>query len=302
MKQLESLKILVVGDIMLDRYVMGEVERISPEAPVPIVKVSEEYFTLGGCGNVVRNLRELGPQVECLASIGWDRSGEIIEEELDNLKVKKLIVNESKVTTVKERVIADERKIQMIRVDRECTRPINVDVLINKLEETPSEYDMIVVSDYAKGVISHKLMAYLHHMKYPIIVDPKPQNQSMYGRVFMITPNHKEWISMEIEDQCSAEYTLITEGQKGMTLYDNVSAVRGKEKIESEAVEVYNVSGAGDTVVAVMATCLSMGYTPFESATVANKCAAYVVTQVGTTVVPKDVFLSNLDIYYTDPS
>ena len=299
MKSLETLRILVVGDIMLDHYVLGEVERISPEAPVPIVKVSDEYFTLGGCGNVVRNIRELGPQVDCLTSTGWDRSGEIIEEELEKIEVKLLTVHESKVTTTKQRVIADERKIQMIRVDRESTKPINHALLINRLEETPNDYDMIVVSDYAKGVISHKLMAYLHHMKFPIIVDPKPKNQSMYGRVYMITPNEKEWSRMEIEDQCSAEYTLITEGQKGMTLYDNISSVRGKAKIKSEAVQVYNVSGAGDTVVAVMATCLSMGYPPYESAHIANKCAAYVVTQTGTTVVPRDEFLKHLTIYYT---
>jgi len=300
MKALESLKILVVGDIMLDHYVMGEVERISPEAPVPIVKVSNEYFTLGGCGNVVRNIRELGPEVHCLTSIGWDRSGEIIEEELEKIGVKGLIVNESKVTTVKERVIADERKIQMIRIDRESTKPINYNLLINRLEEIPNSYDIIVVSDYAKGVISHKLMAYLHHMKYKIIVDPKPINRTMYGGVFMVTPNEKEFSQMEFEGSVDSLYTLVTLGQKGMVLYDNISSAYGKAEIEPEPVEIYNVSGAGDTVVAVMATCLSMGYTPFESATVANKCAAYVVTQVGTTVVPKETFVKNLGVYYTD--
>jgi D-beta-D-heptose 7-phosphate kinase/D-beta-D-heptose 1-phosphate adenosyltransferase len=197
-------------------------------------------------------------------------------------------------------VIADERKIQMIRVDRECTTQIHHNLLINRLEETPNNYDVIVVSDYAKGVISHKLMAYLHHMKYKIIVDPKPQNQTMYGNVYMITPNEKECkemggpMNLIINNKIS--HVLETQGKKGMILYN----FNESWEIESDPVQVYNVSGAGDTVIAIMATCISMGYAPIEAANVANKCAAYIVTQPGTTVVPKDIFMNNLDVYYTE--
>ena len=143
-------------------------------------------------------------------------------------------------------------------------------------------------------------MAYLHNMKHKIIVDPKPQNMLMYGAVYMITPNEKECKQMgganDLLMNSLAKYVLETKGQKGMVLYDFNQAW----EITADTVEVYNVSGAGDTVVAVMATCLSMGYSPFESANVANKCAAYVVTQPGTTVVPKDIFMNNLDVYYTN--
>ena len=298
MKKLEDIRILVVGDIMLDKYVMGEVERISPEAPVPIVKVLEEYHTLGGCGNVVRNIREIGPKVDCLASIGADRNGQIVIDELDKINTISKLITDSKVTIVKERVIADERKIQMIRVDRECIAPIDHEKAIAALEGHPLEYDIIVVSDYAKGMITNKLMKYLNKLDTRIIVDPKPQHKNIYGFPFMITPNEKEMEAMGGSNELilnGCRYVLETKGQRGMSIYDESQSW----DIEAEPVEVYNVSGAGDTVVAVMAICISMGYSPVESATIANKCAAYVVTQSGTSVVPKSIFIDNLDVYYT---
>jgi len=298
MKKLEDIRILVVGDIMLDKYVMGEVERISPEAPVPIVKVLEEYHTLGGCGNVVRNIREIGPKVDCLASIGADRNGQIVIDELDKINIISKLITDSKVTIVKERVIADERKIQMIRVDRECIAPIDHEKAIAALEGHPLEYDIIVVSDYAKGMITNKLMKYLNKLDTRIIVDPKPQHKNIYGFPFMITPNEKELETMGGATELilnGCRYVLETKGQRGMSIYDESQSW----DIEAEPVEVYNVSGAGDTVVAVMAICISMGYSVVESATIANKCAGYVVTQSGTSVVPKNIFMDNLDVYYT---
>lgn len=298
MKKLEDIRILVVGDIMLDKYVMGEVERISPEAPVPIVKVLEEYHTLGGCGNVVRNIREIGPKVDCLASIGADRNGQIVIDELDKINIISKLITDSKVTIVKERVIADERKIQMIRVDRECIAPIDHEKAIAALEGHPLKYDIIVVSDYAKGMITNKLMKYLNKLDTRIIVDPKPQHKNIYGFPFMITPNEKELETMGGATELilnGCRYVLETKGQRGMSIYDESQSW----DIEAEPVEVYNVSGAGDTVVAVMAICISMGYSVVESATIANKCAGYVVTQSGTSVVPKNIFMDNLDVYYT---
>jgi len=291
-RELKDKNILVVGDIMLDHYVMGEVERISPEAPVPIVHVYNEYSTLGGCGNTVRNIRETGANVYCLASVGNDEYGREIMTLLDNIGAIQMLVLESKRTTVKERVIASERKIQMIRIDREATTQINYKFPIDYLRETDIEYDIIVVSDYAKGMITKELMDYLHKLNKPIIVDPKPQNFKLYSNVFMITPNEKEW--HEIVKRTfpnppnSMDYVLLTEGKEGMTLMDNRD--KSYTKIESTPVDVYNVSGAGDTVVSIMAVCLSMGWNPIDAAHVANRCAAYVVTQVGTSVVPKDKF------------
>jgi len=296
---LKDKNILVVGDIMLDHYIMGEVERISPEAPVPIVHVQKEYSTLGGCGNTVRNIRELGANVYCLSSIGNDLYGREIINHLDKIKVIPILVQESKSTIVKERVIASERKIQMIRIDREIVHPINSKILIEKLSDYEIEYDIIVISDYAKGLITKELMDYLHSLKITIIVDPKPKNFNLYNNVFMITPNEKEWEEIVKntfpKPPNSTNYTLLTQGSGGMLLINNVDKTR--IKIYSEAVEVYNVSGAGDTVISIMTVCLSMGWNPIDAAYIANKCAAYVVTQSTTAIVPKEFFFKIVKDY-----
>jgi len=297
MKSLKDIKILVVGDIMLDRYVVGDVERISPEAPVPIVNVREQYVTLGGCGNVVRNLRELEVQVDCLASIGLDGDGETIGQELTHIGANSFLFYGNKQTTVKERIIADQRKVQMLRIDREETKSIEphlpVDILTRMTAGKP-EYDIIIVSDYAKGMITSGLMTFLKsEVDARIIVDPKPLNGGIYNGVYMVTPNEKEWASMMFSSAytlSNVQYILQTKGNKGMSLINNLNEDNPTCAIEAEPVAVYNVSGAGDTVVAVMATCLSMGYDPITSAKIANKCAGYVVTQPGTSVVPKNAF------------
>jgi len=301
MKKLENLKILVVGDIMLDRYIYGTVERISPEAPVPVVEVTHENSTLGGCGNVARNLRELGAQVDCLASIGIDVDGETIREELLHIGAKPLLFYGSIKSTVKERIIADQRKVQMLRIDREEVKPIPsklpIDILV-RMNGEKLKYDIVVVSDYAKGMISSGLMTFLkEEQKAKIIVDPKPINCGIYNGVYMITPNKKEWEEILFASSYTlnhVNYILATKGSKGMTLIDNFNNEH-TEDIPAEPVAVYNVSGAGDTVVAVMAACLSMGLDPLKAARVANKCAGYVITQPGTSVIPKNKFIQNLE-------
>jgi D-beta-D-heptose 7-phosphate kinase/D-beta-D-heptose 1-phosphate adenosyltransferase len=298
-KKLEDIRILVVGDIMLDKYVVGDVSRISPEAPVPIVKAMTHYSTLGGAGNVVRNLAEFGVQVHCAASITNDPEGKEVVELLHACGAISLLTWRSVVTTVKERIIADQRKVQMLRIDREVITDISPVELIEEIDIMLSQngkYDIIVVSDYGKGLITWDLMDYLSILNTPIIIDPKPENSSLYGMPTMITPNRKEWAEMELMDACKPEFVLVTEGRDGMTLYDYRQGM-GKVKIEGEPVEIYNVSGAGDTVVAVMATCLAMDIYPDEAANIANKCAAYVVTQVGTSTVPKNIFMNSLDMY-----
>jgi rfaE bifunctional protein kinase chain/domain len=296
---LKDKNILVVGDVMLDHYVMGEVERISPEAPVPIVHVDNEYSTLGGCGNTVRNISELGANVFCLASVGTDDYGREIISQLDKVGAVPMVVFESRNTIVKERIIASERKIQMIRVDRETIKNINHEIAIEYLNQYDIQYDVIVVSDYAKGMITLGLMNHLHKLNAPIIVDPKPKNFKLYNKVYMITPNEKEWVqimqSTFPDPPDSMEYILLTQGSRGMVLMDHND--RSETKIDADPVEVYNVSGAGDTVVSIMAVCLSMGWNPIDSAYVANKCAAYVVTQSGTSVVPKEKFIEIVQEY-----
>jgi len=297
MKEIKDVRILVVGDIMLDKYVVGDVSRISPEAPVPIVKVTDEYYTLGGCGNVVRNIAALGAKVHCAAAISKDKAGSEIANLLNECGAVNVLSYQAAVTTVKERFIADQRKVQMLRVDRENTELIDPDEIISELEIHmlgDGHYDIIAISDYGKGVITWDLMEYLKGLGIPIIIDPKPQNANLYGMPLMITPNKTEWLQMELDNSCKPEFILVTEGRAGMTLYDYRQG-RGKAKIDAEPVDVYNVSGAGDTVVAIMAICLSMGTTPLKAAQVANSCAAYVVTQTGTSVVPENIFKRSMN-------
>ncbi len=296
MKNIEDIKILVVGDIMLDKYVVGDVSRISPEAPVPVVKVVDEYSTLGGCGNVVRNIAELGAQVYCAASITNDPPGKEVGNKLEEIGAIPVLVWCSTVTTVKERIIADQRKVQMLRIDREVIEDIFPEHLVNEIAIVLKDitFDIIVVSDYAKGMITMEVMDYLHTLNIPIIVDPKPINSPLYGFVTMITPNKHEWCEIELADVCRPEFVLVTEGRDGMTLYDYRQG-RGTFKIPGEPVEVYNVSGAGDTVVAVMAICLALDIYPDKAARVANSCAAHVVTQTGTSVISKNIFKRSMN-------
>ena len=302
MKQLEDIKILVVGDIMLDKYVVGDVSRISPEAPVPIVNVKEEYYTIGGCGNVVRNIRELGVQVDCLASIGLDRNGEIIADSLDRIGARYFPLYASRQTTVKERIIADQRKVQMLRIDREEINKVDDLKAIKSFKSGErNNYDIVIVSDYAKGMVTNGLMDFLKtQQNADIIVDPKPPGGCLYGynNVFMITPNEREWKMMQAMSSCNWEnikFVLETKGRDGMILHDQTQ--KQDWPIQSEAVEVYNVSGAGDTVVAIIAVCISMGFHVVQSAIIANKCAGYVVTQPGTTTVPKNIFINACDMF-----
>jgi len=281
---------------MLDRYIIGDVTRVSNEAPVPIVNVTHEFSTLGGCGNVVRNIKELGANVGCLASIGFDAAGSCILKQLADLEVDSFVVAASEKTTVKERIIADERKIQMLRLDREETKIKRYDILMKEFEKIYLPYNMIVISDYAKGVISRQLMGVVNRAGPPFIVDPKPQNKDIYGKPFLMTPNEKETIEMGGSDALishGVKGVLETKGKNGMTLHD----VDFSKDISAEAVEIYNVSGAGDTVVAVMAVCLSLGIDVLDSAKIANKCAGYVVTQPSTSVVPNDIFLKYASQY-----
>jgi len=292
-KKIEHIKILVVGDIMLDRYVVGGVSRISPEAPVPIVHVKEEYYTIGGCGNVVRNIKALGAQVDCLASVHMDYNGERIKDELDRIGAGDIVIYGSKETTVKERIIADERKVQMIRIDRERTDKIDANKAINTFKKSGRKnYDIIVISDYAKGMITNDLMNFLRTQNTRIIVDPKPINGFLYNDVFMVTPNEKEWQIMKLTSQYNlrnVQYILETKGSEGMILFNfnqtwNI--------ITEDPLDVYNVSGCGDVVIAVMSVCLSMGSSPVAAAKVANKCAGYTATKPGTSVITKDKFES----------
>jgi len=286
LKAIKDIKILVVGDIMLDHYVCGEVERISPEAPVPILRATEEYYALGGCGNVIRNLKSIGASVTCIAAIGNDLAGKKIMDELDELNVVSNLIVREEMTTKKTRYIANNGHTQMFRVDREDVKYVKLNSL--RIED---DHDVIIVSDYDKGMVTSSLMSFLKEMNIPIIVDPKPNNMWLYDDVFMITPNKKEYDEICTSDTHpfarGIRYILKTLGKDGMELLEDEEKVCSVSAIP---VDVYNVTGAGDTVVAMVSLSLAMGLEVEAAVKVANKCAQYVVTQPGTSVVPKKMF------------
>jgi rfaE bifunctional protein kinase chain/domain len=298
MKKREDLKILVVGDIMLDKYVVGHVNRISPEAPVPIVDVTEEYYTLGGCGNVAQNLSHLGINTTCIAACG---SGPKKDDlfyvlKLNNIR-HNMVIDRGRPTTIKERVISENRQTQLLRIDRESRLPVKADKIITEIKFVINtrqfQPDIILVSDYNKGVITQDAMKYITNLCNKIdaklIIDPKPKNQNayIYG-CYAITPNEKEYENLTDINYTHHDNIIVTKGKEGVSIIKSRDSY--VQDIPGESVEVYNVTGAGDSFVAILSICVGMGIDIIQSCRIANKCAAYVVTQPGTTVVPKLVF------------
>jgi rfaE bifunctional protein kinase chain/domain len=286
LKKIKNINVLVAGDIMLDHYVCGEVERISPEAPVPVLRITKEYYDLGGCGNVIRNMRQIGANITCIAAIGNDVAGKIILDKLKKLDVKTKFVVREETTTTKTRFIANNGNIQMFRADKEDIKNVNLNSF-----DLDNEYDIIIISDYAKGMVTSYLMGCLKKLNIPIIVDPKPKNMWLYKDVFMITPNKKEYDEICISETHpfanGIRYILKTMGKEGMELMKEGEKICSVDTIP---VDVYNVTGAGDTVVAMVGLSLALGLDVESSIKVANKCAQYVVTQPGTATVPKKLF------------
>ena len=275
------MRVLVVGDIMLDRYIYGSVKRISPEAPVPVFNRESEKETLGGCGNVCVNLAKLGVDVECVAWIGDDADGcEIISLILKNGIGNRLSIYGGTKTTVKNRIVDKVSGQQLLRIDDEAVFCVGVNP-----NELFGSYDAIIVSDYGKGAIDAAVMNTVKNLGAPVIVDPYPEHGWWYDNVFMITPNEKEYNELRHKPDCS--YVLKTLGANGMV----VSTGFGDVQIPAQQVKIYDVQGAGDTVVAVMAYCIGSGMDVVESAKIANQCAGYVVTQPGTAYVPKEILV-----------
>lgn len=301
-------RILVVGDVMMDEYVWGRVSRISPEAPVPIVEVLKDSLMLGGAGNVFQNIRALGGETILCGAIGGDRMGESLLEKVKALgsPVHGLVVEANRPTTIKTRVVAHAQ--QVVRVDREIRREVDPETTEKLLAiiaaELPS-LDGIVVSDYGKGVVTKTLMdgirALTRESKVLTAVDPRVKDLALYREITLVTPNHREaeaMSGMSIEDEASlrqagafllaelgCQLVLITQGEKGMTLFQ-----RGAPPIAIETVarRVFDVTGAGDTVIGTFTLGLAAGLTPHQAAVVANVAAGIVVGEVGTATVPAE--------------
>jgi len=303
--QFSNRRLVVLGDMMLDEFIWGEVRRVSPEAPVPVVEVKRESWHLGGAGNVVSNLLELGAHAVPIGIIGDDEAGRLMARcfaERGAL-VDGLIVDASRPTTRKTRIVAHSQ--QMVRADREDRSPINAEIeerIISAFNAAVTEADAIVASDYDKGLLTPRLLklviAAAHAQDKVICLDPKIKNFLSYRQVDVITPNQPEAerasgveivdndslfaAAHRIREMLDCGSVLITRGEHGMSLLD---AQNKLTNIPTVAREVYDVTGAGDTVIATLALAMAAGATVSEAAIMANHAAGIVVGKVGTATV-----------------
>ena len=304
LEQFNNKKILVIGDIMLDKYIWGEVSRISPEAPVQVVNVLRESYAPGGASNVATNAAALNGKVFMVGISGNDEAKNILLEELNKRGVNTdgIFIDKDKPTIQKVRIVG--RGQQLLRVDYEKKEHVHQNVeysIIKFLERIVKDIDVIVISDYAKGVITreiaNKLVQLAKEHNKNIIVDPKPKHRDLYSNVTLITPNNAEASEMtDIEDDgdeavLSMGYkllkhlntnVLITRGEKGMSLFEKDGSITN---IPAKAKEVYSIIGAGDTVAATIALASASGANFKEAATLANIAAGIKVGKIGTASV-----------------
>ena len=299
---LAGKRVMIVGDVMLDHYTFGSVTRISPEAPVPVVEVIDEQYLLGGAGNVARNIVALGGKATMVGLIGDDRDGETLSELLEKSAIDTALVHDDRRrTTRKTRIIAQNQ--QIVRVDREHTGKLSetvVGALLEFIEKHGQQHDIVIVSDYGKGLITGPIMDALRSLKGAdghrprILVDPKPVNYDLYHGVDILTPNAKEasegagipcaWpdgpapVGKALFKRLNCRDLLITLGPQGMALFEGPASAR---HIPTFARKVFDVTGAGDTVIATLALGLAAGASLLQAAVLANHAAGIVVAQVG---------------------
>jgi rfaE bifunctional protein kinase chain/domain len=297
-------KVLVIGDLMLDKYVSGSCHRISPEAPVPVLSVVEESYTLGGAANVAANLTGLGVETHIFGRIGDDADGTLLMQKMSESKIKLVATERHGITTTKTRFISMNQ--QMIRVDREnhiIALPEEIQQVESNIES--GTYQFIIISDYDKGLCSPELtqavLTIANKKKVPVFVDPKSRDWSKYRNTFLIKPNIKELdeiIPMKgqysnetifrkvkpLLEDLHIENMLLTKGAEGMVLMNR----EGYQYFEAKKVEVYDVSGAGDTTLAVLVAMLSEGREMHESVRISNLSGAFVVTKAKTHAISKE--------------
>jgi D-beta-D-heptose 7-phosphate kinase/D-beta-D-heptose 1-phosphate adenosyltransferase len=320
----DQCRLLVIGDLMLDEYLRGEVDRISPEAPVQVVAIQKEDFTLGGAGNVVNNVVALDGKISVVGVIGSGSNGQLLLERFTELGVdtKGIIKEPGRITTQKTRIIAaNHANKQVLRIDREKKQDISTSTLkkmVRFIEDKMPDIDVVLISDYGKGLITRNLLSKViasakKHEKM-IIVDPKGLDFSKYSGVSLLTPNKKEAAlasGVEINDESSLEKAankilenigldnlLITCGKDGMVLFE-----RNKEpfRVKAEARQVFDVSGAGDTVIALLGLAVASGNSIHDSVTIANAAAGKVVGKAGTATVSKQELDSALKLVMGKP-
>ncbi|HEC1794119.1 TPA: D-glycero-beta-D-manno-heptose-7-phosphate kinase [Campylobacter lari] len=286
-------KILVVGDFMVDHYIWCDCTRISPEAPVMVMKSQKEDKRLGGAGNVYANLKSFGAEVFALGLVGDDESGRFLKENLN----AKLLVEKDRKTPLKSRVLSHSQ--QVLRLDDENDFDTKLeDEIIKEYKKIAKDYDAIVLSDYAKGVLTSKvtkaLIEHANTLNLPILIDPKGSDFSKYQNATLLTPNKKEAIQAlgvekidnlekalkKLKDDLNLTYSIITLSEEGIALFDEKLHI-----VPAKALEVYDVTGAGDSVIAMLAYALALKVDIVKACELANDAAAVVVAKVGSVSV-----------------
>jgi D-beta-D-heptose 7-phosphate kinase/D-beta-D-heptose 1-phosphate adenosyltransferase len=315
--RMRERRVVVFGDVMLDEFVWGDVTRISPEAPVPVVDVRRESIRLGGAANVVANLVALGARASLVGVTGSDAAGERLRARLDEdcgaRSDARLVADASRPTTTKTRIIAHNQLV--VRADRERRAAVATEIedqLIENLSASLEGASALVVSDYDKGAVTPRVLAEVLRVArsraIPALVDPKPRNFDSYRPATLVTPNHHEALRLtnseddtdegvaraarEIRERLGCESVLITRGERGMMLLEGDGS---PVYVETTAREVYDVTGAGDTVIATLAAALASNASLTEAAALANHAAGVVVGKLGTATASAEELLGSIN-------
>lgn len=310
---LKDVSVLVIGDLILDRYTWGEVNKISPEAPIPVVNIIDKEYRLGGAGNVANNLISLGCRVSVASVVGDDKYADKLFELMSDKKIntESVLCTFSRTTTYKNRIMAGNQ--QITRIDQENTEQMTTQYEQNLIESIKTHSpDIVIISDYAKGVLTpfllQTILGYFKSEGIRVIVDPKGKNFSKYYGAYIITPNLKEYneaASNMTYTSVSRKFKMIykldinamviTKGNQGIDLYTKEGAILS---VPIEAREVFDVSGAGDTVIAMLAAALAVGEPLDKAVMLANKAAGIVVGKVGTSVIePSDLYKEEIIVF-----
>ncbi len=313
LQQLKPPRLLVVGDLMLDEYISGRSERISPEAPVPVVEVSRQELRLGGAGNVMHNLRALGCEVVSVGFVGQDADGEELRQLLlqSGVETAGLQSLKSRLTTRKTRILSNHQ--QMLRIDREQSRELSVNEELALLEQAAASVvgcQAILLSDYLKGILTPAVVQGLIELGrsqgIPVVIDPKGRDYAKYRGATLLTPNRKEaelatgiaildeqslqQAGRSLLETCRLESLVLTRSEEGMTIFSGTNHAH----LATEAREVFDVTGAGDTVLALLGYGVATGLGVNDAACLANIGAGIVVAKVGTSTVSFEELLLEL--------
>lgn len=315
-------RILVLGDVMLDEYLWGSVSRISPEAPVPVVEIARESVKLGGAANVALNVKALGDDPILVGVVGNDRNGQRVTSALKDAQIRSdgIFVDNPRMTTTKTRVIAHNQ--QVVRADRENTEELSEELtgkIMGFVEEKMPDVSGVIISDYGKGMITHGLLSQLIRLcrqnQTFVAVDPKDTHFMNYKEVSLITPNHHEAgfvygkrirnedilkeVGWGLLERLKVDALLITRGEKGMSLFEKD---RTLTQFPTRAREVYDVTGAGDTVISAFACGVAAKANFREATLISNHAAGLVVAEIGTAQAGREELMKDLEDFINSNS